>query len=105
MAITMDGIFVNGQKATFHPEDILSGDASVYTEEIGTAVEEWLEENVTGGEQVTDTTLTLPGVPADAKKTGDEIGALKEDLSDVYIDYVVAEGNNLIGDWESGGIN
>lgn len=81
MAITMDGIFVNGQKATFHPEDILSGDASAYTQEIGTAVEEWLEENVTGGEQVTDTTLTLPGVPADAKKTGDEIDELKEEFS------------------------
>ena len=49
MAITMDGIFVNGQKVTFHPENILSGDATVYTEEIGTAVEEWMEENVTGG--------------------------------------------------------
>lgn len=80
MAITMDGIFVNGQKATFRPENILSGDASVYTEEIGTAVEEWLEENVTGGEQVTDTTLTLPGVPADSKKTGDEIGAVKNEV-------------------------
>ena len=43
MAITMDGIFVNGQKVTFHPENILSGDASAYTEEIGTAVEEWME--------------------------------------------------------------
>lgn len=81
MAITMDGIFVNGQKVTFAPENILSGDASAYTEEIGTAVEAWMEENVTGGEQVTDTTLTLPGVPADSKKTGDEIGALKEDLN------------------------
>ena len=81
MAITMDGIFVNGQKVTFAPEDILTGDASAYTEEIGTAVEEWMEENVTGGEQVTDTTLTLPGVPADAKKTGDKIGELKEDLN------------------------
>lgn len=80
MAITMDGIFVNGQKATFRPEDILSGDASVYTEEIGTAVEEWLEENVTGGEQVTDTTLTLPGVPADAEAAGNKIEELKEDL-------------------------
>lgn len=81
MAITMDGIFVNGQKVTFHPENILSGDVSAYTEEIGTAVEEWLEENVTGGEQVTDTTLTLPGVPADAEATGDKIDELKEDLN------------------------
>ena len=82
MAITMDGIFVNGQKVTFHPENILSGDASVYTEEIGTAVEAWMEENVTGGEQVTDTTLTLPGVPADAEVTGNKIDELKEDFSD-----------------------
>ena len=81
MAITMDGIFVNGQKATFRPEDILSGDASAYTEEIGTAVEAWMEENITGGEQVTDTTLTLPGVPADAEVTGNNIEELKEDLN------------------------
>lgn len=85
MAITMDGIYVNGQKVTFAPEDILSGDASAYTEEIGTAVEEWLEENVTGGEQVTDTTLTLPGVPADAEVTGDKIDELKEDLNVVGV--------------------
>lgn len=71
MAITMDGFYFDGQKVTFAPEDILIGDASAYTEEIRTAVEEWLEENVTGGEQVTDTTLTLPGVPADSKKVGD----------------------------------
>ena len=83
MAITMDGIFVNGQKVTFHPENILSGDVSAYTEEIGTTVEEWLEENVTGGEQVTDTTLTLPGVPADAEVTGDKIDELKEDLNSI----------------------
>lgn len=91
MAITLDGIFVNGQKATFHPEDILSGDASAYTEEIGTAVEAWMEENVTGGEQVTDTTLTLPGVPADAKKTGDEISSLKEDLNAVEAEIASIE--------------
>lgn len=81
--VTMDGIFVNGQQAVFHPENILSGDASTYTEEIGTAVETWMEENVTGGEQVTDTTLTLPGVPADAKETGDQISAVKEDFNDI----------------------
>lgn len=83
MAITMDGIFVNGQKATFRPEDILSGDASAYTEEIGTAVEAWMEQNVTGGEQVTDTTLSLPGVPADAEVTGNKIDELKEDLNEI----------------------
>ena len=99
MAITMDGIFVNGQKVTFHPENILTGDASAYTEEIGTAVEEWMEENVTGGEQVTDTTLTLPGVPADAEATGNKIDELKEDLDPMldenYVIHPVAmRGNN-----------
>lgn len=89
MAVTMDGIFVNGQKVTFAPEDILSGDASAYTQEIGTAVEAWMEENVTGGEQVTDTTLTLPGVPADADVTGDKIDELKEDLNAVYDELYV----------------
>ena len=96
MAITMNGIFVNGQKATFHPEDILSGDASVYTEEIGTAVEAWMEENVTGGEQVTDTTLTLPGVPADAKATGDKFSSLKEDLNSFSVLYAIGT------DWQQG---
>ena len=88
MAITMDGIFVNGQKATFRPEDILTGDASAYTEEIGTAVEAWMEENVTGGEQVTDTTLTLPGVPADAKVTGNKIDELKENSQQALAEIV-----------------
>lgn len=98
MAITMDGIFVNGQKVTFQPENILSGDASAYTEEIGTAVEEWLEENVTGGEQVTDTTLTLPGVPADAEKVGDEIASVKEDFEDITegIDYATVTADASI---------
>lgn len=95
MAVTMDGIFVNGEKATFRPEDILSGDASAYTEEIGAAVEAWMEENVTGGEQVTDTTLTLPGVPADAKVTGDKFGELKEDLSAIQTATSEDEGKAL----------
>lgn len=97
MAITMDGIFVNGQKATFRPEDILTGDASAYTEEIGTAVEAWMEENVTGGEQVTDTTLTLPGVPADAEVTGSKIEELKEDLNNYFIPYTWLDGYYALG--------
>lgn len=80
MAITMDGIFVNGQKALFRPEDIIDGDASAYAEAIGSAVGEWMEENVTGGEQVTDTTLTLPGVPADSKVAGAAINSLQKSI-------------------------
>lgn len=99
----MDGIFVNGQKATFRPEDILSGDASAYTEEIGTAVEAWMEENVTGGEQVTDTTLTLPGVPADAEKVGDELSGVKEDLSGITLGDAFLY--SLGATWSQGGVN
>ena len=102
MSVTYDGIYIDGQKATFHPEDILTGDASAYTEEIGTAVNAWMEENVTGGEQVTDTTLTLSGVPADAKVTGDEIAGLKEDLNYIssvnttwYDGYISSEDGSL----------
>lgn len=79
--MAMDGIFVDGVKQYFKPEDILESDASAYTEQIAESVNDWLKENVTGGEQVTDTTLTLSGVPADAKATGDEIGALKNNLN------------------------
>lgn len=95
MSVTMDGLYVDGEKVVFHPEDILTGDPTAYTEEIGTAVNAWMEENVTGGEQVTDTTLTLSGVPADAKVTGDEFAGLKEDLSSILSEQVVFayEGN------------
>jgi len=42
---------------------------------------------VAGGEYgavSTDTTLTQSGIPADAKKTGDEITAIKADLGNIY---------------------
>lgn len=49
----------------------------------GTIVTEWLDEHVTpgGSTVVIDDTLTIQGAAADAKKTGDELSALKEDLS------------------------
>lgn len=86
--MAMDGIFVDGVKQFFKPEDILETDASAYTQKIAESVNAWMEENVTGGEQVTDTTLSLAGVPADAKVTGDEIGALKEDLNSQYVSAI-----------------
>lgn len=92
MAITMDGIFINGQKVTFAPENILAGDASAYAQEIGAAVEAWMEENVTGGEQVTDTTLTLPGVPADAKVTGDKVDELNVIFTSVPYAFTYYQG-------------
>lgn len=84
MSITYDGIYIDGEKAKFRPEDILEGDASAYTEEIGESVTAWLDENVTSGETlVVDNTLTISGAAADAKVTGDEIASLKEDLYSV----------------------
>ena len=77
----MEGIFINGEKAKFHPEDILDTNASQYTEEIGTATKEWLSENLTPESAgVVDKTLSIEGAAADAKKTGDEIDALKSKI-------------------------
>jgi hypothetical protein len=78
----MEGIFINGEKAKFHPEDILDTNASQYTEEIGTATKEWLSENLTPESAgVVDKTLSIEGAAADAKETGDRINELKSDLS------------------------
>ena len=43
----MEGIFINGDKAKFHPEDILDTDVSQYTEEIGESVTAYLNEHLT----------------------------------------------------------
>lgn len=52
---------------------------------IGDTVTTWLTEHVdpVGSAVVVDDTLTIQGAAADAKKTGDEISGLKEELSDV----------------------
>ena len=56
-----------------------------------------------------DNTLSVTGRAADAKKTGDEIGALKEDLSSetesVYNALMYAEALNIPVTWEYGTIN
>lgn len=58
-------------------------------------VTDWLEEHIiqeTG--YVIDDTLTVQGAAADAKKTGDEISALKSDLDDID-DKLFSESDNL----------
>ena len=53
-------------------------DNAATSNEIGTAVTSWLNENVTGeGSVVVDETLSVSGAAADAKVVGDEIAALK----------------------------
>ena len=80
----MEGIFINGEKAKFHPEDILDTDASQYTEEIGESVTAYLTEHLTNpSNPPIDTSLSIAGAAADAKKTGDELTQLKSDLTDV----------------------
>lgn len=97
MAITMEGIFINGEKAKFHPEDILDTDASQYTEEIGESVTAYLTEHLTNpSNPPIDTSLTIAGAAADAKETGDQISQLKSDLNavehDIY-DFTSTWGN------------
>lgn len=55
-------------------------------EKIPPEVSSWLTEHVTpaGSAVVVDDTLTIQGAAADAKKTGDEITSLKEELSVLY---------------------
>lgn len=110
----MEGIFVNGEKAKFHPEDILDTDASQYTEEIGESVTAYLTEHITNpSNPPIDTSLSIAGAAADAKETGDKISELKEDFvqsqqpiysknrfdpSNVQPGYV----NQVTGAWEPG---
>ena len=82
----MEGIFINGEKAKFHPEDILDTDASQYTEEIGESVTAFLTEHLTNpSNPPIDTSLSIAGAAADAKETGDEISQLKSDLKSAII--------------------
>lgn len=60
-------------------------DNAATQEEIGSAVEDWLEENVTGGETlIVDESLTISGAAADAKVTGDNVRELKSALDAVF---------------------
>lgn len=58
--------------------------SSVSPEDIATAVSAYLDEHLTNPTNPpVDTSLIIAGAAADAQKTGVEIGALKEDLSDM----------------------
>ena len=54
--------------------------ASVDPEELTSIVTAWLAENIHDG-AVVDTSLSVAGAAAESKKTGEEIGQLKEDLT------------------------
>lgn len=69
-------------------------------EKISPEVSSWLGEHVTpvGSAVVVDDTLTIQGAAADAKKTGDEISDLKDDLN-----YIASETNVLTSQYVDGG--
>ena len=81
---TMEGLYINGEKAKFLPENIIEGDVSAYAEAVGAGVEAWMDEHLDpAGSVVIDKNLSIEGAAADAKATGDKINELKSDLSDV----------------------
>lgn len=51
--------------------------------QVAEAVGDWLEENITTTSPLVDTSLSITGAAADAKKTGDEISSLKSAISDI----------------------
>lgn len=81
----------------------LYSDVAEIEQELGGGVGEyvtgWLNEHVdpVGSAVVVDDTLSIEGAAADAKKTGDEISALKEDFGDIEnaLVPVYTEGQTL----------
>ena len=79
-------------------------DTSVSPEDIATAVSAYLDEHLTNPTSPpVDTSLAIAGAAADAKKTGDEIGALKEGLSAISAD--LAQSVYDLSWWEKGKIS
>lgn len=62
---------------------------------VGEYVTDWLTEHVdpVGSAVVVDDTLSITGAAADAKKAGDELTSLKEELSDIGLSVVEGKLN------------
>lgn len=67
-------------------------------EQIANAVTDWLDNHVVSGSStiVIDDTLNIQGAAADAKKIGDELSVLKEDLTSIRTDAQDIKGNTQI---------
>ena len=50
---------------------------------IAQGVSDWMDDNMTGTSPAVDSSLTVSGAAADAKKVGDEIGDLKSQIDDI----------------------
>lgn len=85
----------------------IEGKITDQDEEIVAAVNAWLEDNFSGDYAVTDKTLTVSGMAADAKASGDRIGQLKSEFVDVEqaVGYEIIELQNNKTINTSGGTN
>lgn len=69
------------------------GSGSVSPEGVSSAVAVYLDEHLTNPTNPPiDTSLTIEGAAADAKKTGDELSTIKEDLQDLLTRVTALEG-------------
>ncbi len=63
---------------------------------IATAVGDWMDDNLTNPTNpVVDASLTVSGAAADAKKTGDEISALKSQINSIEEFEIYVSGDTL----------
>ena len=74
--------------------------SSASTADITSAVEDWMDENISGGSGtvVVDSSLLVQGAAADAKATGDAIGTLNNALSVLDDAVYVEDKTNIPGE-------
>ena len=96
---TMEGLYINGEKAKFLPENIIEGDVGAYAEAVGAGVEAWMDEHLDpAGSVVIDKNLSIEGAAADAKATGDAVNELKSALNNrTGIAFTETEGKYVSG--------
>lgn len=84
--------------------DLSESDYSLFEEAIqGTSaaaiaqgVSDWMDDNLTPTTPVVDQSLTVQGAAADAKKTGDEISALKSAIETLEAVEIYVQGTSLV---------
>ena len=96
---------IQDQISQLFNEKVSNSDMQNYiTSSVPTYITNWLNTNVNpvGSAVIVDSSLTVSGAAADAKKTGDEISELKSDIREIadikrnYFDYTLAQSNKFI---------
>lgn len=78
---------ISGQILRTNGDGTTVWDNAATEEEISESVSSWLEDNISGGETIAvDSSLTVQGAAADAKKTGDEITSLKSEINALSVE-------------------